>query len=408
MNTGVLLTEALSSLRKNARRSILTMLGIIIGIAAVITIISLGKGFQRQAVQSLTNNKTGAVPIQFYFTPTSPTLDMSKLSPFSEGDFSAIEKIKGVEKAEFKKPNDDGQFYQNIEGRNANKEGVISRVEEFDESQVVEGRSLTSTDNEAYRRVALISTELAEKMYGSSSNSLNHAVAIGDVQFTIVGTFRHKDQSISISFSDKKPDANTGDAIIPDRSYFRYYPQDNNRLNLTVYVKKSYDSKTVADDVQTYLNAQGSCRQLGKYEYFDMSEVMNEIGKTLDMATYFVSAVAGISLLIAGVGVMNMMYISVSERTKEIGIRRALGATASDIQKQFLIEGIVLTFIGGVIGYILGVLCAYLISLALPFNIYLDFFSISLAIGVSVLIGIAFSVFPAKSAAAKNVIDILR
>lgn len=408
MKFSVLLIEAMHSLRKNTRRSILTMLGIVIGIAAVITIISLGKGFQRKAVQSMTNNDTGAVPIQFYFTPTSSDADMAKLTPFSENDFSAIKKIDGVEKIEFRQAYDDGIFYSSLKGRDTNKDGGIARVKQLSDDQIKAGRTITAIDNEAYKRVALLSTELAKSMYGSSKNSLNHALTIGEVQFTIVGTFEKKEEGLTVNFEGKKADPITGDAIIPERAYYRYFQQDNNHLSVTAYVKKGYDSKTVAEDVQNYLNGHGSCRNQGTYEYFDMSEVMNGIGKTLEMATYFVSAVAGISLLIAGVGVMNMMYISVSERTKEIGIRRALGATAQDIQKQFLIEGIALTAIGGIVGYILGVTIAYLISLALPFSIYLDALSISLAIGISVVIGIAFSVFPAKSAAAKNVIDILR
>ena len=142
--------------------------------------------------------------------------------------------------------------------------------------------------------------------------------------------------------------------------------------------------------------------------YFDTSELMKGIGDVLSTITYFISAVAGISLFIAGVGVMNMMYISVSERTKEIGIRRALGATKGNIQLQFLVEGILITTLGGVIGYIFGIGIAKMVSLLLPFDALVDWPTALISVIVSVTIGVVFAFFPAKSAANKNIIDILR
>ena len=139
-----------------------------------------------------------------------------------------------------------------------------------------------------------------------------------------------------------------------------------------------------------------------------MRQIMESIGKVIDGLTYFISAIAGISLFIAGVGVMNMMYISVSERTKEIGIRRSLGATENSIQIQFLLEGLIITTIGGIVGYLFGIGLAYLIAKLLPFGIYIDLSVILLAVGVSMFIGIIFSVMPAKAAAKKDVVEILR
>ncbi|WP_234984610.1 ABC transporter permease [Pilibacter termitis] len=156
------------------------------------------------------------------------------------------------------------------------------------------------------------------------------------------------------------------------------------------------------------LRNKGNNRLSGTYETFDMSALTDGIGNVLSMLTYFISAIAGISLLIAGVGVMNMMYISVAERTKEIGIRRALGAKRRDIRLQFLLEGVFLTVIGGIIGYIFGFLVALTISVFLPFQVAPDFFTLSLALGVSGFIGILFSVIPANKAANKDLIEILR
>lgn len=142
--------------------------------------------------------------------------------------------------------------------------------------------------------------------------------------------------------------------------------------------------------------------------YYDSSEMMEQIGSTLNMITLFISAVASISLFIAGVGVMNMMYISVSERTKEIGIRRSLGATRRSIQWQFLLEGIAITTLGGLVGYLAGIGIAFAVSRFLPFSAIVDLETALVSVSVSIIIGLVFSVFPARSAARKNVVEILR
>lgn len=156
------------------------------------------------------------------------------------------------------------------------------------------------------------------------------------------------------------------------------------------------------------LNLNGESRLQGEYQNYDPTSEIKQLGSMLDNLTLFISAVAAISLFIAGVGVMNMMYISVSERTKEIGIRRALGANARSIKLQFLFEGIVLTISGGIIGYILGILIAYGASFALPFSVRPDLMTVLISIGTSVLIGVCFSYLPASAAAKKELIDILK
>lgn len=188
----------------------------------------------------------------------------------------------------------------------------------------------------------------------------------------------------------------------------RYYQGSKNTASVTAVLDKGTKPDEVANKILDKLKKQGSLRNQGTYQSFDSSFLTKGIGKVLSTITYFISAVAGISLFIAGVGVMNMMYISVSERTKEIGIRRALGATQRSIMIQFLLEGVMLTFTGGIIGYLLGMVVAYSIGAIMKIGIQIDFFTISIAVGVSTLIGLVFSVMPAREAAKKDLIDILR
>ncbi|MGE9903046.1 ABC transporter permease [Streptococcus alactolyticus] len=194
----------------------------------------------------------------------------------------------------------------------------------------------------------------------------------------------------------------------PKKTYSRYYQGSKNTASVTAVLDKGTKPDEVANKILDKLKKQGSLRNQGTYQSFDSSFLTKGIGKVLSTITYFISAMAGISLFIAGVGVMNMMYISVSERTKEIGIRRALGATQRSIMIQFLLEGIMLTFTGGIIGYLLGMVVAYSIGAIMKIGIQIDFFTISIAVGVSTLIGLVFSVMPAREAAKKDLIDILR
>ena len=148
------------------------------------------------------------------------------------------------------------------------------------------------------------------------------------------------------------------------------------------------------------------CR--GSYTYTNLGVILKGIGSVIKGLTYFISAIAGVSLFIAGIGVMNMMYISVSERTQEIGIRLAIGTTPQNIKEQFLLEAIILTSLGGVLGLIIGNTIAYLISFLLPFRAVITFGTVVLAIGVSTIVGLIFGLLPAKQASNQTLIDVFR
>jgi putative ABC transport system permease protein len=197
-------------------------------------------------------------------------------------------------------------------------------------------------------------------------------------------------------------------AFFPKKTYTRYLGKKEDHSVLAIKFNAKANNEAAMTKVLKQLNMNGESRTLGEYQSYDPSSEIKQLGSMLDQMTLFISAVAAISLFIAGVGVMNMMYISVSERTKEIGIRRALGANAKSIKLQFLFEGIVLTVSGGIIGYILGILIAFGASFALPFSVRPDMMTVFISIGTSVLIGVGFSYLPASAAAKKELIDILK
>lgn len=198
---------------------------------------------------------------------------------------------------------------------------------------------------------------------------------------------------------------------MPSQTFNRYLVNLNQAMQtLQITVTDGSSKKEIANQVVKQLNKKGSGSGNGSYSYNDTEDMLKGIGKVFDAITYFVAAVAGISLFIAGIGVMNVMYISVSESTEEIAIRRAFGAKARDIELQFLIESVVLCVLGGVIGLTLGIIFASLIDLLTPKYItsVVSFSSILIAVGVSTLIGIIFGWVPARAAAKKELIDIIK
>lgn len=177
---------------------------------------------------------------------------------------------------------------------------------------------------------------------------------------------------------------------------------------MAITFQRGSDISQLANAIVRQLKKSGTERRNGSHQYFDYGELLKGIGNVISGLTLFVGAIAGISLLIAGVGVMNMMYISASERSQEIGIRMAVGATPAEIMKQFLLESVMLTLTGGVVGLVLGGLIAWMITAFLPFKPVITLGSIIGTFAISSIVGIVFGILPAKSAANKNLIDILK
>ncbi|RBP42758.1 ABC transporter permease [Garciella nitratireducens] len=398
MKIEVLFRTAFQSLRQNARRSLLTMFGIVIGIASVICIISIGKGFQKETISNLTSSDSDQMSVVVTFLPNNPMLDVSRIQPFSRKNLLELTEIKGVDRVEEGSNQANIQF-ADVLVKNQNESQLVGLVKEQGQ-EVIAGQSLTIIDNDAKKRVVVIREDTAKKLYGSADRSIGKMIKVNGIPFYIKGIAKALDP---YSFTS------TGNDIeIPEATYQQYFHQQQNATELTVFLENGVSPKEISDELTHYLQENGATKNLGSYTVIDMSQIMEAIGKVIDGLTYFISAIAGISLFIAGVGVMNMMYISVSERTKEIGIRRSLGATEASIQCQFLLEGLMITTIGGIIGYLFGIGLAYLIAKFLPFDISIDLFTILLAIGVSMFIGIVFSVMPARTAAKKDVVEILR
>lgn len=408
MNFYVNFRSAFKAINNNRKRSILTMIGIIIGVSAVIAILAIGRSYERQTIESLTKSNNGKIQAQILFNPNDDSFYETNRPAFQNSDLELVRQVSGVESAEFEKQESNSiSFSALVQNKN---QSIEAKLVKQTNSELLVGRNLSKADNLNRSRVAVINEELANDLYGTPENALNRGILISGQNYAVVGVYRGMEMSEEqAQIASMFGDMSSYQVQIPKKAYEYYLIKgDDASYSIVVTMKKGTRPDEVTNKVLDKLKKSGSMRQQGSYRSFDTAILSKGIGKVLSTITYFITAVAGISLFIAGVGVMNMMYISVSERTKEIGIRRALGATQRSIMIQFLIEGVLLTFTGGVVGYFIGMILAYGIGSLMKIHVTVDLFTIVVAVGVSTLIGLIFSVMPAREAAKKDLIDILR
>ncbi|PNZ24315.1 ABC transporter permease, partial [Mammaliicoccus sciuri] len=379
-----IISVSLKSIMKNKRRNIFTMIGIIIGIAAVITIMSLGNGFKKTASDEFAD--TGASKGQAMISFMPENMEGSKENPFDKQDIELVKQIDGVTEAKIKE--DDSQSY-GAKMTNSQKQSDINIFKKEHVDNASEGKGFTQSDNELKEKVVTIDQTIAKKAF--KGDAIGKTLFIDDQGFKIVGIVNNPMYENTVN--------------MPSETFNRYMGDLSQELpQLELKVDNDDNKKEIANKAAKLLNKRGSGMSEGSYQYSDMEEIMKSITQVFDAITYFVAAVAGISLFIAGIGVMNVMYISVAERTEEIAIRRAFGAKGRDIEIQFLIESIVLCLIGGIIGLIIGILISKLVEAVTPDMVQsvVSLGSILLAVGVSTLIGIVFGWIPARSASKKE------
>lgn len=388
-----LFVSACRSLLSNKRRSVLTMVGIVIGIAAVITILALGDGARLAMMKNLQADTSGKQSTEIQFVSKND----SKVSGFSDDDLNRIRENDKVTKVNVQ--SDDHGILSatgNINGKNIDSTTYLAQS--ANQKFLTTGRGISKQDILVGNPVALVSQRIAKKGYETVKNSLNAGIDINGTTYTIIGILSN--DAVQGSYQNY-------DVVLP-RQVFE--TNNNNgaantlKLTFTTGTNVSKETQKIVDQ----LNSSGSQHNTGDYQFYDMAAMLKGISAVIKGITYFIVAVASISLFIAGIGVMNMMYIAVSERTQEIGIRMAVGASQNQILWQFLIEAVLLTLSGGMIGYLGGLGIAMGISVFLPFKASVSLATFILAFGTSTVVGLVFGILPAKTASNKNLIDILR
>jgi len=391
----MLLEVALKAIRKNARRSLLTMLGLVIGTTAVITIVSVGRGYEKYQMSKLLPNSDGdTLQTNVSFSPADDSLEDANLDYFSSDDISLLKQIEGVIDVEYEEEKPSEMYRTQSIKLQDYQQSTKMQLISSNGKQVKYGTTITKKDNINQNKVVIISEDIAKEVDEVIEHVVGKSLIIGAETFLVIGVYK---TNLSDTFKMQ----------IPTASY-EYYFGTVISNKLTVTISNQFTTSEIGKRMVELLTKEGSMHNLGTYSSSSGAAMADSLSSLFQSLTILISFVGAISLFISGVGVMNMIYTSVSERTKEIGIRRAMGATERAIQMQFLLEGLTLTFIGGIIGYIIGLLFAKVISLIMNFDFIPDLFTAGLAVVISIFVGLIFSYFPSKSATEKDIVELVK
>lgn len=400
MNIFESFTSALSSIFSNKLRSFLTMLGIIIGISSVITIVAIGNGGKKAISGEF--EKIGVNIIQ---------LSINQNSQPVSGDYFKMKDIKDLKEKipEVKNAAPLLQRGAQVKGDKKSERAFVlatnSDYASIYNLEILYGRFIKEKDVLMGKSVVLIDDLSAKKIFGyedCTGKTIKIGNLAGMTNATIIGVYKNQNGPFAESFAENMP-------------VFIYMPitfaekifSSNFRIDqIEVLVSGQRDGDLAAKSIVRLMEANHHNKD--KYKADSIVKQLDQVNRILNLFTMIIGAIAGISLLVGGIGVMNIMLVSVTERTREIGIRKAIGAKRRDILLQFLIESVIISLIGGIIGMLLGIGTAYIIGIFLDITPGVSLFTVITAFLFSSAVGVFFGLYPANKASKLDPIDALR
>lgn len=382
---------SISNIISNKSRSILTMLGIIIGVMSVIALISLMNGITGEVTGMFDEIGTTAITVSIQSRGSSRKVTADDIYEVAREN---PQLISGVSPSVMVSAN--VRTRTDSDSLTTTVSGVSEVYAKMTKTTVEEGRFFDYIDVERLQHVCVIGTYIQEYLFGKTSG-LGNVIKINGIPYTVVGILEEKDDSSENSVDEC--------IYIPYTSATRILG-DSSIHSFTVYAKTEDTVDSAIAEIKSKLN-----EVLGDNDFYtvtSMKELRDMVNDITDMLTWALVFIAGISLLVGGIGIMNIMLVTVTERTKEIGIRKALGTRQKDILNQFVIEAATLSCLGGVIGIILGIVLSIIVGNIANINALPSISAICLSFGISTAIGIGFGYLPARKAAKLNPIDALR
>ncbi|MGN1019450.1 MAG: ABC transporter permease [Aristaeellaceae bacterium] len=386
------------NIRSNKMRTFLTMLGIIIGVTAIIALITTVEGATGEITSQFAALGAGKVSVSVTGTTLKRGLNSDDIEKIA-----ALDNVAGVDPSVTLGMHiaHDGVLLEDasIEGRSA---AYFSG----ESTAVACGRTLTDMDMDVYSRVCLVDSDIRAALF-PNENPVGQELVIGGLTFTVVGVLDDGgDNDVMRAMTAMNGGDSSGTVIIPYPAALRM--SGSGSVNsLTLYLADTDKADQTIDQVEELLNATFNYRD-NAFRILNLDSLLSTMDTITGMMTTMLAGIASIALLVGGIGIMNMMLVSVSERTTEIGLRKALGARPGLIQAQFLLESVMLSLMGGVIGIVLGNLLSYVIAVAIGFTFTVSTGAIALAFSFSATVGILFGWAPARKASRLNPIEALR
>lgn len=406
MKTTDLLQETFSAITSNKGRSALTILGIVIGIGSVIAMIAVGQGAKASietSIQSIGSNLLVVTPgAQGGGARNLVSSGRGSAQTLTTDDVLAIQ--EGIPLAKAVAPENSQRYQITTKGGNTNTQviGTNAAYQVVRNIELTEGYFISDQQVRSISRVAVIGPTTSTDLFGATVNPIGQTIRINQISFKIIGVTKTKGSSGFTNQDDM--------VYIPLNTAQRYLSGNEYVTSISIQAENQEDMSTVQTQITDLLLKEHNIQDplAADFSVTNQADIVATASSITGTFTILLSAIASISLIVGGIGIMNMMLTNVTERTREIGLRKAIGATKNDITWQFLAESVMLTVIGGVIGILLGYVLSKIIAQFGGLQTQVTLSSVLLSVGVSGMIGIVFGYYPARSAAQLNPIEALR
>lgn len=400
-----LLEEAFSAITVNKVRSGLTTLGIVIGIGSVIALIAVGQGAQGSitaSIQSIGSNLVLVTPGAPRGVGTQVSAGRGTAQTLTQADSDAL--ASSVSLITAVAPETTRSYQVTAVGTNTRVSivGTVPNYLQVRNVQIDTGSFITDQNVLSRSRVAVLGPTVRDDLFGAGSDPIGQSVRINNIDFKVVG--------VTVTKGGTGFGSQDNQIYVPISTAQQFLAGDTYVTTISVEAQDQQSMASVQQQISALLLERHNISDPTKADFQDLNQqdLASAASSVTGTFTTLLAAIAGISLIVGGIGIMNMMLTTVTERTREIGLRKAIGAKSKDISLQFLIESIMLTFLGGVIGVVFGWLLAFLVTTFASIATSISLWSVFLAFGVSAIIGMVFGYYPARRAAGLNPIEALR